>query len=489
MAPRPIGDCRVLEIGCASGGNIVPMAYELPTSRFVGIDLSAQQIASGQGLIKALGLTNIDLRELDLLDLPESLGTFDYIIAHGVYSWVPGKVQEKLLDACRWHLAPQGVAYVSYNTYPGWHFRGMIRDMMLYHTEQFAEASAQAVQARALLDFLAQSAPQDSAYGIMLRSEVEQLRPQPDAYLLHDHLEKANDPVYFYEFAERAGRTGLKYLAEADFSIMFTGNLPAEVAQTLTRISTDIIRIEQYMDFVRNRQFRQTLLCHKDVVLNRHLEQHSVKQFLIASPAKSASERTGLWSGEPETFAHNKSGFKTGHPLVRAAFHYLGEIWPRTVSFESLYTIATERCGADRMEPQPMSASDRNALARDLLSAYSAELVEFHVYQPAFTTELSETPKASALAREQAKMGRRVTNLRHEMVDLDDFSRHALLFMDGHSGQEAIIQGLIGIVQKGILKVDREGQPITEPGHLKKVLSEVLENIMPKLAKRALLEA
>lgn len=340
-----------------------------------------------------------------------------------------------------------------------------------------------------MLDFLAQSGPQDSAFGIMLRSEVEVLRPQPDAYLLHDHLEKANDPVYFYVFAERAARTGLKYLADADFSTMLTGNFPAEVAQTLTRISADIIRTEQYMDFVRNRQFRQTLLCHKEVVLNRHLEQHAVKQFLIASPAKSTSERKDLGAEEPETFAHNKSSFKTGHPLVRAAFHYLGEIWPRTVSFDSLCTVAMERCGADRMEPQPMSAGDRDALALDLLSAFTADMVEFHVYQPAFTTELSEKPKASALAREQAKLGKRVTNLRHEVVDLDDFSRHVLLFMDGHCGQEAVVQGLIEIVQKGILKVDQGGHPITEPGSLKKVLIEVLEKIMPELAKGALLEA
>jgi SAM-dependent methyltransferase len=303
MSPPPIDKCRVLELGCASGGNLIPMAYGLRDSEFLGIDISAHHIAEGQALCKTLALTNIELRRFDILDLPTSLGSFDYIIAHGLYSWVPPAVQEKILKICRTHLVSQGVAYISYNTYPGWHFRGMIRDMMLYHTRQFSTPKERAAQGRALLDFLAKSVPtKDSAYGTMLQAELDLLGQLSDNYILHDHLEQANEPLYFHEFAERAGAAGLRYLGEADFNVMVTDALPQDIARTLQHISKDILRTEQYMDFVRNRTFRQTLLCHEDIVLRRALAPDVLKGLAVASSARPVQELAAIDSEESVSF-------------------------------------------------------------------------------------------------------------------------------------------------------------------------------------------
>src|SRR6476469_8149019 len=186
LVPAPVGECRVLEIGCAAGGNLIPMAAALPRSRFLGIDFSAVPVREGAADIAALGLTNLELEQADLRDFGEASGTFDYIIAHGVYSWIPADVQEKLLEICGTRLSPNGVAYVSYNTYPGWHMRGMIRDMMLYHSSRFNTPQLRVQQARALLDFLAQSVKQDGgAYPQLLKAELETLRQQADYYLYH----------------------------------------------------------------------------------------------------------------------------------------------------------------------------------------------------------------------------------------------------------------------------------------------------------------
>ena len=133
----------MLELGCASGDNLIPMALGLPNARFVGIDLSARQIEQGQRQVSALGLANIELRQYNIADVDASWGKFDYIICHGIYSWVPAPVRERLLAICRDNLAPNGVAYVSYNTLPGWHMRGMIRDMMIYHSAAFPGAAAE----------------------------------------------------------------------------------------------------------------------------------------------------------------------------------------------------------------------------------------------------------------------------------------------------------------------------------------------------------
>ena len=137
LRPTPVQRCRVLELGCAAGGNLIPMAEYLPDSEFVGLDLSARQVEDGKKLIADFGLKNLTLKHASILDVDASYGTFDYVICHGVYSWVPSSVQDKVLDICAKQLTPNGIAYISYNTYPGWHMRGMIRDMMQFHSGRF----------------------------------------------------------------------------------------------------------------------------------------------------------------------------------------------------------------------------------------------------------------------------------------------------------------------------------------------------------------
>src|SRR5262249_46639164 len=249
--------CRVLELGCCGGANLIPMAYGLTGSEFVGIDISSDRIEDGRRTIAAVGLTNIDLRAASILDIDAGAGKFDYIIAHGVYSWVPSEVREKTLDVCKANLADDGVAYVSYNTYPGWQQRLVIRDMMLYHIGQMADPRERVGQARALLKFLVESVdPGDTVYATLLRRENELLNEGPDAHSYPDHLEGVNDPVSFHQFAARASARGLQYLGEVE-SNPLVQTLSAEARATLDRLAGTIIEAEQYLDFVRNRPFRR----------------------------------------------------------------------------------------------------------------------------------------------------------------------------------------------------------------------------------------
>ena len=139
-------DARILELGCGQGGNLIPLAYNLPHSRCLGIDLSARQIAPGQQVIDALGLTNISLKQMSITDIGPDAGQFDYIVCHGVYSWVPTAVRDKILAVCRDHLVETGVAYISYNCLPGWNMIQSIRDMMLYHVADFKDPAEKAEQ-------------------------------------------------------------------------------------------------------------------------------------------------------------------------------------------------------------------------------------------------------------------------------------------------------------------------------------------------------
>ena len=133
MDPAPINRCRVLELGCGDGENLIPMAIENPESQFVGLDAAAVAVRAGNQEVTALGLTNIRLEHMDIMDAGPKLGTFDYAISHGFYSWVPEPVRDKLLALAKAVLAPHGVAFVSYNALPGGRIRQMFRDMMLFH--------------------------------------------------------------------------------------------------------------------------------------------------------------------------------------------------------------------------------------------------------------------------------------------------------------------------------------------------------------------
>src|SRR5262249_13566455 len=214
------------EVGCGRGGNLIPIAVNLPQSRFVGVDLSARQIADGQKVVSALGLTNIELKPISISDVDADLGMFDYILCHGVYSWVPAEVQDKILEICRDHLNPQGIAYISYNTFPGWHTRAVIREMLCYHTQQFEEPSDRIREARGLLTFLVRSAEShEAAFNAMMREELAVLAATPDTYLLHEHLEDYNEPLYFHQFVDRAAEKNLQYLGEAQLRSMLPSHL------------------------------------------------------------------------------------------------------------------------------------------------------------------------------------------------------------------------------------------------------------------------
>ena len=492
MSPPSLENCRVLELGCAGGGNLIPMAVTMPSATFVGIDLSARQIAGGQAAAAALGLRNVDLRQQSIADVDESTGMFDYIVAHGVYSWVPRDVQEAILAVCKRNLAPNGVAYVSYNTYPGWRMRGMIRDMMLYHAQQFGDAPLRVQQARALLDFLVQSVPtENNPYGILLKQEVEGLRNAGDWYVFHEHLEDINEPLYFHQFAERAAAGGLQYLGEAEFDSMLASNFPPQVEETLRKIAPDIIRMEQYMDFVRNRLFRQTLLVHQELSLNRNLDWRTMQGFHVASPARPTNASPDLRPNAIEHFRTPRgAGVATAVPIVKAAMTVLSELWPQGMAFGDLCSAARRRVESGSLLAQDGSAAaaDAQVLGADLLRCFASSLVELRIRPARFARQAGSRPRASVVSRLQADKSSRVTNLRHEDVNLDEFNRQLLRHLDGSRDRSALLAVMEELVNKGELSINRQGRAVTDPTAIRQILGEALDDNLPKLASAALLE-
>ncbi len=486
IQPPPLERCRVLELGCASGGNLIPMAVAMPQAELVGIDLSAIQVAQGQAIIDALGLNNIRLLAMSITEIDDCLGTFDYILSHGVYSWVPDFVQEKILAICAGQLSPNGIAYISYNTLPGWRMRGMIRDLMRYHAMQFPEPAARVAQARAILDFLAKWAPAgNNAYGILLKSELEGLRRQPDYYILHEHLEDINEPLYFHQFIERAGRHGLQYLAEADFSTMLASNFPKEVNETVWRIAPDVIRQEQFMDFLRNRTFRQTLLVRKCLAVNRSLTPDRVMPLWVSAALRPVKPLPELHTEVEEEFRAPGGGvLKTPNPVTKAAIVLLAERWPGVLAFSDLLGKSLDRLNQERWAASESDPHAETTLASDLLQCYAAGLIELHAAAAPFVTRPGERPKVSPLARWQARQSAaQVTTLRHEIISIDQNLARLLPLLDGSRGRKEINRLVMELALANPAGKGRTRKELAGP------VRERVEQMLLQIAQSALLLA
>jgi methyltransferase-like protein/SAM-dependent methyltransferase len=435
MEPAPPNDARVLELGCASGGNLIPMALSWPRSRFVGIDLSQRQIRDGQQIVRELSLSNVDLKCESILDVSLDLGKFDYILCHGVYSWVPPEIQNKILEICRDHLNPQGIAYISYNTFPGWHARAAVREMLCYHTQQFDDPSDRIREARGLLTFLIRSADShEAAFNAMMRQELAVLAATPDTYLLHEHLEEYNEPLYFHQFIDRAAEKGLQYLGEAQILSMLPSRLGTEVEKTLRSISHDLVQMEQYIDFLRNRMFRQTLLCRERIQLDYNFRPQALQKAFLSSPAMPVAADSDSAPDAAQRFrAAEKDALTltTRDPLMKAAMTRLGQVWPESIAFGDLLTAAADR--------QSVSEEQSQQLAARLLRCYTSGIIELSLGPPQLVAHVSERPIASPYARLRAREDSKVVNMKLESTVLNGLERLLLQNLDGQHDRPALI--------------------------------------------------
>jgi len=481
-----VASCRVLELGCASGGNLIPMAFNLPGSEFVGIDLSGRQVAEAQSAIAELGLRNIRIEQASILDIDDHWGVFDYIICHGVFSWVDAAVQDQILRIGARNLSPDGIAYVSYNTYPGWHLREMVRHMMQYHAGQFSEAGEQVAQARALLAFLASASKESRPYNQFLVTEAERASRSPDSYLYHEHLERSNTPIYFHQFIERAGRVGLQFLSEADVSEMLTSQFPAAIAGTLERISADLLRLEQYMDFVRNRQFRQTLLCHDARRPRRALHPDALTGLMLSSAAVTDAASPDLAREGPVAFTNGPKRAQLASPATKAALTILMEQWPCAIDLATLCDMSIERAG----QPPSTASSEeaRASMMEDLFGGVMYGMIEAHTQPPLCTNRPADAPRAHPIAAFQARSGNVVVNAHHAMIQLDPLAHEILKLADGHRTRAAMLDVLIEWFKAGSMQLEEDGRPLTDLHAARTMLADRLDKGIASLTRSALLE-
>jgi cyclopropane fatty-acyl-phospholipid synthase-like methyltransferase/methyltransferase-like protein len=427
--------CRVLDLGCATGGNLMAMALAFPDSEFVGVDLSPKQIATAHHTAHALGLTNVRFEALSITDIGDALGSFDYIVSHGVYSWVPQSVQRELLGVIGRKLTPNGIAYVSYNTYPGWHARAIVRDMMLFHDRPDLPAGERVQRGRTLLELVASAVPKSQqVYAALLREEIETLDTVNDSYVVHEELEAENHPVYFSDFAQSAEAAGLRFLCEAYPSVTDV-QLPAALREQLRQLSADDIQYEQYLDFVRNRTFRRSLLCRAGRTVARDPDPAALPTMFLRArcvPEPSVASEPGT-----EVFRTSAGASITmAHPVVRAALHALIEARPAALPFDDLLAETRARVASE-------DSVSAELLADAMLRCALVRLLDLTTHTERCATQPSRCPTASPLARHEARTESLVTSLSHVQVRLSDFDRTLLTRLNGTRDEHALVEEMI----------------------------------------------
>ncbi|MDP8990583.1 MAG: class I SAM-dependent methyltransferase [Acidobacteriota bacterium] len=410
LAPAPVEKCRVLELGTSEAANIIGMAVTLPDAQFTGVDLAREPLARGQRVIDALGLDNVKLLRMNLLEIDESLGKFDYILTHGIYGWTPPEVGAKVLDIAQRCLTSDGIAFVSYNTHPSGHIRRLVREAMLYHAGRFENPVERLEHARAFLKVLALGRPQPDPFDAAAADYARILLEHTDSALFHDDLAPVYEPVYFHEFVAHAKAHGLQYAGEAS-GYDTPRNIRPEALEAVRGMAAgDAIAEQQYLDFLRMRGFRKSLLCRHE----RKLEAEWDAARIVGCYAATAANEDP--DGAFSSADHIR--LTTTHPVP---IEYMRRL----------------------IESRPVPLQVGLEQAHVALELFKAGIIELQA-TPGIAVVAGDKPCASSLVRYQAANGLSpVTTLTHRAIEIEgEEARRMLTLLDGGRDRESLCSSM-----------------------------------------------
>ncbi len=434
--PPALEGARVLELGCGRGGTLLPMAAGLRRATFVGFDASGRQVDEARRIARETGLTNVTFEHASF-EAPLPSGGFDFVVCHGVYSWVSIEARHTLLRRVFEALSPRGVAYVSFNALPGWYARMPARDWLRIASGA-SEGSPEAL--RKSLEWLArQVSPELGAYRSDLERVLARLAETDPAYWIHEYLARENHPELVATFLGEAEAAGLAYLGDAIPSDTALELLPDAVAERAHGLEPPAA--QQVIDFVRCAPFRRALLVRQDSrdgfrpparLLLRAVESLRVASRLRphAPPDEASPE---LWDGP-------QGSVLVPDLAARQALLQLRQAAPASMPFAELLQMVSERLGSP-----PARLRDR--LAAEIFDLWLATGgVDLHTFEPPLDAALAPRPRACPVARWHAIHGGAITNLWHQDVRFAEvLVRQVLARADGTRDRRAIAAELTAL--------------------------------------------
>ncbi len=473
-----ITTARVLELGCASGGNIIPLASNYPDATFIGIDLSSKQIGVGRHHIRQLGLRNIQLIDVSIADIAVDFGEFDYIIAHGLHSWVTESVQKKIISVFKHHLSPDGIGHLSFNTRPGWNVVDGIRKLMLMHTVGIDDPTERAAKAREIAAFVHRSIPnQESAWSVLLGGEISHPSFNKDYYLLHDHLEQDNNPVYLHELVDQLEANALQYLTDLEFMKHSPYLLSKESCEAICNIQSKTAA-EQYLDFINNRRFRQMLICREhhtvpSTVTTKLFNRISIKSNLKVANLNHVAQMSNR---DVISYYHNKFVLSVSEPVIKVALQWLAQL-KAPINWLELIDDVAQYLQLDKFQVSVALST----LNFEQLMAYEAvELSNKIVASEFCPASANRKPQALTYSRYQATFTDVVTNRNNECVSLDKLGQALIPLLNGERTMEQVVDAFSDAIRHG---EEDHFELLFEEGEIVFDRERVLSNIAPLTKK------
>jgi len=412
---------HILEIGCASGHNLLPLAARWPDSKFTGIDFSSAAIREARQRATEAGLANVEFIEADLCAFDPGDDSYDFIIAHGVYSWVPDQVRQALLDFCKAHLSHEGIATISYNTLPGWSLRKTLAGLtdLISQRPGAEQIGRDRLQ---ILAYLATAAGCHTPYARHLTDVLHDMFGKGSEVLAFDDFSPVNAACSFLDFTGHASRSGLLYLGESQLAENFPASLAPEAATILRPLGNDPLALQQTIDVLTNRTFRSSILCRADAPIQTRITAATALHFSVRCQHEfeATDEGAQLLGRDGEEIARFE------HPLAVAFFAALDESAPESVPMSEIIERMAERMKElfDPTHSLPPLATLVMEAARQNLILLRYEPVRFDPLPPAF-------PNLGRLRLMAAAKGQAMVDIHHTPCSFVDERYQVAAAMDG----------------------------------------------------------
>jgi len=461
VSSAALSSARVLELGCASGGNLIPLAARYPQASFTGIDLSQKQIDTARSLVAELNLKNIEFEAKAIQNCSFKNQSFDFIIVHGVYSWVSSDVQESILKLCDACLSENGIAYVSYNTLPGWNASKTVRDMLLYHDRSFSEHDERILEAQRMLNFVSENITEATGYyKNEIDLEIQRIAQQDQSYLFHEYLEEVNDPCYFHEFMEKAQKFGLDYLGDADVTTMYSGNQKEFASNKLSQIES-IVQQEQYIDFLTNRRFRKTYLVKNATKIDRNVSASDVDGLFLTPLYNINSTQSGDEPNLDETLDLVNASDSNRTATLKGKYHCA--CYTQLLISAPIPLTGTELVAAVNAHNPEMPVDEiQQAWNEIVLELLFRGIIDITAAKTQVVKVASDKPCVSEVARLIGLNSNLVPNMKHELIRLPEDSRVIMQYVNGVNTMDDICNFVKGHIDKGDITLSADGTPIAK---------------------------
>ncbi|WP_284178524.1 class I SAM-dependent methyltransferase [Rhabdaerophilum sp. SD176] len=298
MANRPFRYC---ELGCGNGITIVILAALHPDSWFVGIDINPDHIETANTLAREAGLTNIEFIRADFDEAQrQKPEPFDYITVHGVYSWVDAAVRASMFNFIARFLKSTGIAYISYNSNPGWAAKEPIWRLLNRYSRGVSGNSVEKMkESLKFVEFLSSS---DAPYfheNPAAREHLQYLKSEDIHYIAHEFCNDNFSPVYCSDAFADARQYGLHFVAQSESAYNLPFERVAEAYREYIDSMSDRLEQETWSSLLRNDFFRTDL--YTKILPPQHALEDSPlwdRVFMLIHPADDLPDQLTCGSRE-----------------------------------------------------------------------------------------------------------------------------------------------------------------------------------------------